>query len=365
MNDLARESCNKISGAAIDLILKTADSVDLQAIFNSTGLPPLTRSGRKVALAKTPSAAQLASAFYPVMSALCLQSPQPGIYDAPTNDDIDLFCSCLINCENLGAVIDRAIRFTKISNDRWGELNIDTKNEQSFFYMNSRRIGETATAVVLDVFGLCFFYKLFSWLIAEPLLLLRIDIARKPLVDELAVAQIFDCPVTFESARTALIFDQTMLKKPVMRTYRELVGILELLPIALMPLPRVTSVSSHVEMIFFRKAMEARTEIPSLEQVANLLGKSVSTLRRHLMRENTSFQAIVDRWRMQRSGELLSNTELTIDDIAAMLGFSGPSVFSRAFKSWTGFAPSAYRQTLSEQRGTAAPKSPNIAVENA
>ncbi|HSB95478.1 MAG TPA: helix-turn-helix transcriptional regulator, partial [Spongiibacteraceae bacterium] len=92
-------------------------------------------------------------------------------------------------------------------------------------------------------------------------------------------------------------------------------------------------------------------ELPGLEAVAHLLNQSVSTLRRNLLREDTSFQAVMDRLRMQRSKELLAETELTIDDIADILGFSAPSVFSRAFKGWTGYPPSKYRLTIAMEAG--------------
>ena len=333
MNDLAhRETADRMSSAALNLMLKTADivGVDLQAALSRVGISPQP-SGCRGALGALPSSAQLAAAFQALIAVLCAHSPQRDPRGSPSKEDVDLFCGCLINCENLGAAIDRAIRFTKISNDRWGELGLYTEGERSVFFMDSRRHGDTVAPAVLDMFGLSFFYKLFSWLIAEPLPLLEVALAHKRCSDELAIKDMFGCAVFFDRTATALIVDNSALKKPIMRTYRELLDVLAALPIALMPLPRTTSAKAQIEMIF-RRALTAQMPVPGLEKVADLLNQSVSTLRRNLLREDTSFQAIIDRLRMHRSIELLGETELPIDDIAEILGFSARVCFREPLK---------------------------------
>jgi AraC-like DNA-binding protein len=43
--------------------------------------------------------------------------------------------------------------------------------------------------------------------------------------------------------------------------------------------------------------------------------------------------------------QYIHDNSLTLTEISLLLGFSEPSSFSRAFKSWTGKAPSEARQT--------------------
>ncbi len=40
---------------------------------------------------------------------------------------------------------------------------------------------------------------------------------------------------------------------------------------------------------------------------------------------------------------LLSNNELSINQIAREVGFNEPAAFTRAFKQWTGKSPRQYR----------------------
>lgn len=341
-----------MSGAAVNLILKTADHVgiDLQSVLHTAGLPPPVRRGRDVLLPENLSAERLATAFQALIAALCRQSPQLGVFDSPAKADVDLFCYCLINCDTLEAVIDRAIRFTRISNNRWGELCVDIAAGRVAFSTDARRRRNAAGPAILDVFGLAFFFKLFSWLIGEPLRLRRVrfvhdggtDVGLVANLCSSVVPNLFGCPMEFGADCTALVFDARDLEKPVVRTYSELAATLERVPVPLLPLPGGMSTQTQVEMIF-QRALEANAAVPGLDQVADALGQSASTLRRNLLREDTSFQSILDAVRRQRAMSLLRQTELTLEDISSALGFSAPSVFSRAFKGWTGLSPSAYR----------------------
>lgn len=345
MSNLAyRETADKMSDAAVKLILNTAHSIgiDLQGVLREAGLPPPTREGRAIRIAGTPSSDQQGLVFQRLITVLCEQSPQRDVQDSPTADDVNLFCSCLVNCDDLEMVVERAIRFTRISNNRWGELRCDREGAHVVFSMDSRRIRNAVAPTTLDLLGAAFFYKLFSWLIAEPLHLQWVDLAHDLHADDSIARQMFSCPIRSGSTATALVFDMDMLRKPVLRTYRELADMLGRMPVALLPVPRLVSVRDQVELIFNR-ALDACRAAPRLEQVAVMLGQSVSTLRRNLLRENTSFQAVLDCLRMQRALALLRETELTIEELAAILGFSSAGVFSRAFKGWTGQAPSIYR----------------------
>jgi AraC-like DNA-binding protein len=81
----------------------------------------------------------------------------------------------------------------------------------------------------------------------------------------------------------------------------------------------------------------------SLAGVAGKLGMSRRTLIRHLLREHTSFQSILDEVRSSRARHLLARGDASITEIAFALGFGDASVFTRSFRRWTGSSPSAWR----------------------
>jgi AraC-like DNA-binding protein len=86
----------------------------------------------------------------------------------------------------------------------------------------------------------------------------------------------------------------------------------------------------------------------TLEEVSAMLAITPQTLRRRLHKEGCGFQAIKDDLRRDISIEYLASTDLPLLDIAEKVGFSETSAFHRAFKSWTGLAPGAYRRGAKE-----------------
>jgi AraC-like DNA-binding protein len=81
---------------------------------------------------------------------------------------------------------------------------------------------------------------------------------------------------------------------------------------------------------------------PSLTRVARRLGLAERTLRRELSEEGVPFRALVESVRRERA-EVLLKQAVSLAEIAFSLGFSDLSAFSRAFKRWTGRAPSQAR----------------------
>lgn len=52
-------------------------------------------------------------------------------------------------------------------------------------------------------------------------------------------------------------------------------------------------------------------------------------------------------WRMQKARELLGQTALTVEAVAARVGYTSLPAFSRAFKQWVGEPPGQFRRRLS------------------
>lgn len=81
------------------------------------------------------------------------------------------------------------------------------------------------------------------------------------------------------------------------------------------------------------------------ETVAGALHMSVRTLHRKLADVDSNFRALLVEMRQRLAEAYILDNSLTLTEISLLLGFSEPSSFSRAFKSWTGTAPSEARQS--------------------
>ena len=87
----------------------------------------------------------------------------------------------------------------------------------------------------------------------------------------------------------------------------------------------------------------AGSETPTLDQLADKLYMSTSTLKRRLKEHGTTYQALKSDERFQLAQELL-RSNLAVELISEELGFSDASNFTKAFKKWSGVTPRTFRQ---------------------
>ncbi len=92
-----------------------------------------------------------------------------------------------------------------------------------------------------------------------------------------------------------------------------------------------------------RVLLETRIGVPSLEEAARRLHVTPRTLHRRLVEEGTTFRKIVDARRHKSAVEQLTSGGASIEEVAYILGYRDPANFRRAFRRWTGMAPSKYR----------------------
>lgn len=81
----------------------------------------------------------------------------------------------------------------------------------------------------------------------------------------------------------------------------------------------------------------------TLEDAATALGFSGRALQRHLAKRDRTFQQIHDVVRRETAVDLLENTDLAISEIGYRLGFSAVGNFTRAARRWFEMPPSAWR----------------------
>ncbi len=81
------------------------------------------------------------------------------------------------------------------------------------------------------------------------------------------------------------------------------------------------------------------------EKLAATLHLSRSSLQRRLREEGTNYRAVLQEVRRELAEKMLIDGSQTLSEISFLLGFADLSAFSRAFKRWTGLAPSAYSES--------------------
>ncbi|MBU2037855.1 MAG: AraC family transcriptional regulator [Gammaproteobacteria bacterium] len=155
---------------------------------------------------------------------------------------------------------------------------------------------------------------------------------------------LFNCPVLFDQPRTEFIIDSVLLDTPLAMADRATAAMAESQCEEI--LARMGPKEGIVAKVR-RILLSNPGTFPPVDVVASHLATSTRTLSRSLQDVGTSYQRILDEVRKEMAIEYLRNSSLPIEEIAALVGYSDPSNFRKAFRRWTQHAPSYYR----EERG--------------
>jgi AraC-like DNA-binding protein len=180
-----------------------------------------------------------------------------------------------------------------------------------------------------DVFGSSFHSHLIELRIAES--------AEYGLPPEAANAVQFGCPRNRFHVGSDWIGRRLELGNEL--TFKQIVQICDT---ELSELVMQDGVSGQVRKVLLENAAFAS----NMDAIAQHMGLTSRTLRRHLKQEATTFSEIVDSTRAELSLRYLRSADLSTEEIAYVLGFSETASFVRAFKRWTGKTPRAYRMGL-------------------
>ncbi len=149
----------------------------------------------------------------------------------------------------------------------------------------------------------------------------------------------FGCPVRFGSLDARVVFDRALVERrlpagegDLARRNDEVVS--AYLDQVLAP----ASVGRHVRAVL-RQLLPSGA--PTEAEVAAAMATSPRSLQRHLAEEGLTYRDLLHQVRRDLAVEYLRQGA-TVHQIATQLGFSDATAFSRAFKRWTGVAPSRF-----------------------
>ena len=146
----------------------------------------------------------------------------------------------------------------------------------------------------------------------------------------------FNCPVIFGSNENSIEFDASVLDKPLMQCDSGT---------AAMCLDRCQRLKAQMyqhgnivhevnELLMLRPGI-----FPTIEEVSEHLNMSSRTLRRRLREHNLGYRQLVDQLRFNLAQEYLLTTDISVQQISSLLGYSDAAHFSNAFKRWSGMSP--------------------------
>ncbi|GGO79315.1 AraC family transcriptional regulator [Marinobacterium nitratireducens] len=211
-------------------------------------------------------------------------------------------------------------------------------NDSIIQVVTPRPIGRLLPVVVEELFAtVC---TVFPELIGEPFRVKELQVTYdRPAYSHL-YDEFFQCPVRYNAPANHLVFDSAYLDKPLVNA-NPVSALLsqQLCEQALQNHAHEADLCHTIKLILLRKP----DRFPNMEAVADELQMSPRTLRRRLSAEETSYQTLVDEVRRDLAIGYLRDTRLSLAEVAERIGFTEYGNFRKAFRRWTGHAPSHYR----------------------
>ncbi|PZX21161.1 Putative Transcriptional Regulator, AraC [Cupriavidus phytorum] len=276
-----------------------------------------------------------------------------GLLDRPVTPGVFAqVCRSLVHCATLEDAIRTGLRLYRQHIDAFApRLHVGTDGNTAAVVLHPRASASACRSFAESTF-VFHAYALVSWLVAGQIPLTRVDLSAAASQGRTDTERVFKARVSYGQPVTALHFDAASLRLPVMQDAASLRDFLHETPRNL--LIRYRDNSCLAERIRQHLRSHLDDELPSLEQMAQLLRLTPQTLRRRLRDEGRGYQSIKDSLRRDVAIGMMERPGMTLQDVALRLGFSEPSTFHRAFKKWTGVAPGEYRMRGMRKEGVPA-----------
>ncbi len=250
---------------------------------------------------------------------------------------LGLFGKILIQSASLNIALDKASRLIPLFNsgqriwvDRWqGQARIC--HHLPRMAGEGRRYGNQFT--MLMIIDLMRQAAGTQWQPSEIHLEIGVD---DPAVYESLGVRLRECPVA------AIICDEHLLSRPLLGSLQAAMRAEDTTNFAL-GAPPDDFVSSIRQVI----TTYMRNDLIGIDHISAVVGLGSRTLQRRLHERGMEYSELVAATRLSLARKLLDDRKIAVTDIAQELGYSDAANFTRAFRKWTGLAPSIYRAGLS------------------
>jgi AraC-like DNA-binding protein len=236
--------------------------------------------------------------------------------------------TALQRLERYGRILGEKARFRLESADKGLRLVFDSRRRDAIVAALGT---DYALAIVMDMCRMNFGASL------RPL---SVTLCRARPADPAAWDKFFGQQVRFGAGRDSVLLSRRDADAALPVSNRQIAGTLDaILAKQLADLDR-SNVAARCKAELLERLASGDT--PDVD-IAKSLNMSRRTLQRKLAEADLTYQQLVDDTRRDLALRYIEDPARSITEITFLLGFSGQSAFTRAFRRWTGSAPSDYR----------------------
>lgn len=190
------------------------------------------------------------------------------------------------------------------------------------------------------MFDLLTFLSFCRWVTARDLHPLALELASAPSDDLQMPLGVARCPLRTRAPENALLFARTDAMLPLPTAQRQLADVHERIADARLRQLNSGPTGHRVCAMIAKRLPHGE---PSRAEIALALATSERTLQRRLKDEGASYQQLLDKTRRDLAAAYLDRDDLSLADVAYLLGFRDQSGFFRAYRRWFGTPPRTRR----------------------
>ncbi|WNC74199.1 AraC family transcriptional regulator ligand-binding domain-containing protein [Thalassotalea psychrophila] len=253
----------------------------------------------------------------------------------------------LSNCGLAGVLISKQsmlfniypiINYIFNAQNRGAKHKLKVTTSHAYHYMDFL-IDDVVDCDQIALLTLAGYHNAFRQLLGESWQLQKVLIRNPKVIDISRLQQYFNCPILLGQDMDALVFSPNLIyQDSSLVTFTSDRKLKMEIAAILHEFDDIDGlVIKYIEYLMpAGKANKA--------EVAKSLGVHARVLQNCLQERGLSFKSLLTQTRQTQAKKLLTETNLTIDDIAYALGYSSIGIFSRAFVSWMGCSPLKWRK---------------------
>ncbi|WP_417071299.1 AraC family transcriptional regulator [Niveibacterium terrae] len=245
----------------------------------------------------------------------------------------------MLTCETFGEAIAYAQAFQR-EGGAMADHQFEANDREMFLELRPHAFDmQTETFLIEEAFASAL--AVGRYLVGRSLNPLRVDFAFERPAHAEVYRRFFHCPVRFGSGINRMSIEAHWLTARLPGYDRISCSLLreQLKTLLTQPIGRPDLMESLANRIRFNIE-----DGPRQKELATMMNVSDRSLRRRLAQHNTSYRSLRDSTRFERADDLLTNSDMTIAQVAEAVGYADARAFRRAFKRWSGLLPAGYRQ---------------------
>ena len=238
----------------------------------------------------------------------------------------------VVNSRTLGELLETYLLLEKwFYGQNWASA---VKDEEHFEISWDRRMGVPDRLVEqLHTSALLTVVRLACPTAGNPV---SVDVMNSEADERQAYERAFGCPVRFDRTELRVIFPVATLESPV-DIDEALIGVTR------KKCQRAIREAHPNATEFVRAAQQSILHLLPAGAPADLVAASLDmsrrTFQRRLKDAGCTYRQLLDGIRERHAASLLADAQLSLNDVAFLLGYSEQSAFNHAYKRWTGVSP--------------------------